>query len=175
MKHKFFIIEGPDRTGKTTLANFIREYINVRSCATYFHCDFSPALSMAMYDYQHSVVKNMEVNYNMGNSVIIDRLWPSNVVYRAAVDNQPAFDWNEMQALLRKLGAVYIFADCDSCFSRHAADKDDRHPYTDEQYRRIVNGYRDLYQSMTITDNVIKYDLDIYQGRTEGFMPLLGL
>lgn len=172
---KFFIIEGPDRTGKTTLAHFIKEHINISRCATYFHCDFTPLLAQAMYDYQCSVVKNMEVNHRMGNSIIIDRLWPSNEVYRKVVDNQQPCDWTEMRELLRKIGVVYIFADCESCFERHKADKDPAHPYDDTKYRAIVQGYRDLYQELSVTDNCIRYDLDVWMGKTEEFMGALGL
>lgn len=174
MNPKFFIIEGPDRTGKTTLAHFLKEYINVRSSATYFHCDFTPTLAYAMYDYQCSVVKNMELNFRMGNSIIIDRLWPSNIIYRDAIDNQQPCDWTEMKDLLRNLGAVYIFADCDSCFDRHKADMDPAHPYNDTQYRKVVQGYRDLYETLSITDQCIRYDLDIYQNKIEPFMRILG-
>lgn len=174
-KPKVFIIEGPDRTGKTTLARAIAEYVNVRRCVTYWHCDFTKKLALAMEDYQYSVIKNLETNFTLGNTIIIDRLWPSNVVYREVLDNQPAVDWEPMKSLLRQLGAVYVFTDCASGLARHAADKDPAHAYTDEQYRAITHRYRQLYAALTYTDNCIRYDLDVYQDKLESFFPLLGL
>jgi len=74
---RLFIIEGPDCSGKTTLAKRIAMMRN----AMYIHATGSGKLFAAMLDYHLSIVKNASINLSNGHDVVLDRLWPSEYVY----------------------------------------------------------------------------------------------
>lgn len=164
MSSRLFIIEGPDCTGKTTLARFMLNYLTQKQRHVfYFHATHTPSLSNAQHDYQMSILRNA-IDYIKltGGYAIIDRLWPSNTCYGGVLKNQDVFDPKEIRDLIRNNLGCYIFADCESCVERHEQEKDDGHPYDAEQYDKIREAYWRLSAELTRSKDecVFYYNMD---------------
>lgn len=70
------LLEGPDGSGKTTLANHFIE----KHGAEYFHCTWSPQLENDMYNYI-TMTLEAAISASKGNLVVLDRNWISEFVY----------------------------------------------------------------------------------------------
>lgn len=160
---RFFVLEGPDATGKTTAGKALRAYIQkiYDARAIYYHCDANKSLLQCMKAYQTTVVENMlQTMEENETSIILDRAWPSNIVYGKVFNNQEVVDWTVMKNALRAFGVTYIFTECDSCVARHRENRDPKHPYDDTPYLKVVHEYKLLRQELALTDNVVVYDID---------------
>ena len=158
-KKYFYILEGPDRAGKSTLAAKISKHLAIRTSVVAFHMTYTHKLGKCMGDYQNNVYDNLIWSHlELDLSVVMDRSWISNQVYGSVVNPQEMCDWTDIQLRLRNLGAVYILCDTPHILSLHEEDKDERHAYDEDQFRQIVNRYRSLREDLAITDNVIPYD-----------------
>ena len=100
------VLEGPDGTGKTTLAKKLAEKYDVE----YIHCTWSEEIDQDIPGYFTSVIDKAE-KLSKDKLVIIDRLWLSEHVY--AKTFRDANKWksfivgNECMLRLDKLGAIY--------------------------------------------------------------------
>lgn len=176
MNPKFFILEGPDRSGKSTLARFIAQHLNIRTNVVEFHMDFNKKLASAMFEYQTSVLNNLIRNFEQHHcSIVLDRCWISNYVYGLALDNQEVHDWTHLRATLLNLGAVYIMCDCESAFDRQIKQPDPQHPYDEVEFREIITLYRTAPHDLLYNDNVVRYDLDVHGNDLNKFMQELGI
>lgn len=154
------IIEGPDCSGKTSLAKFIANKLN----AAYFHSTYTPALSgQAQLDHLEQNLKNAEVCLTTsGLDVVMDRHWPSEHVYGKVLRNDlPKVAW--FFSHCTQLRVCYIFCLGEECKARHAENANPSHPYTDLQYNEIYNEYERLADAMLHTnENVWVYSIDIH-------------
>lgn len=160
MKPRVIVLEGADRCGKTTLAKKIADHYH----AFYWHMTCTSKLAEAMHDYQMNAIENIRTNVvEFAKTVVIDRHWPSEVVYGEVMRGRNFRESGELfhQALV-DLDVIYIFCFSREALKRHAEDRDPTHPYTDEQYNRIYNGYADLYAQLQekYPNRVIGYHLE---------------
>ncbi|MFA5377443.1 MAG: hypothetical protein WC455_16950 [Dehalococcoidia bacterium] len=102
------IIEGPDCTGKTTLCNELR-----RICpdALYIHATY-PYENTADVRVYHLGLLRRAMMAGERRLVLLDRLWPSELVYGAVHRGGPQHLGYEMSLdrLVRKVAGIYVFA-----------------------------------------------------------------
>lgn len=155
------VLEGPDCSGKTTLAKAIAHYFG----GVYFHCNYTESLGHAMGDYQENVLDNAVYAINRGQIWAIDRHWPSEVVYSSvfrpnmyetAVQNGSDFD-----QIIKQVGGLYIFCDDSDVEERHAKQQDPAHPYDAQSFHRVCEGYRELFDRMH-EDWVVRYNMQVH-------------
>lgn len=158
MREPFVIIEGPDCTGKTTLARYLAERLN----GWMFHATAQKNLVIAMDDYQANILDNVDTQlHELNRSVILDRHWPSEVVYGAVFrpGNPNTFSPSRHETRCRAWKAIYVMCDRADVVDAHAEDMDEDHPYDVEAFKRVVEGYRELRAKMIQAGMcVIDYD-----------------
>lgn len=157
---KLIIIEGPDRTGKTTLGKyFVKRLYDRGQNAVYLKAVYTARLASAMFDYQTNLLDIAQWNIeNTDSRVIIDRHWPSNAIYGTICNNQIVFQTGSFQDRIEKLGGIYIFADTDACEEANAREPDLRNPTTSDQFIRVRDAYKGLAEMLARTHNVYKFD-----------------
>jgi thymidylate kinase len=168
------VLDGPDCCGKTTLANELIKNHGAR----YVHATYRFGKTMFAY---HTAVMRKALRLSQDHLVIVDRLWPSEIVYgtvfregfaygkEAHSDNPWSHGWSMFDAVLRKHAAIYVFClpqDINMSVERHAKHKDPAHPYPDEGYRLVCQRYLDLHSYLTST--VDRCDILQYRIEQEG-------
>ena len=158
-KPQLFIIEGPDCSGKTALAKFIANKLNV----AYMHSN------------NHTITENnlkcARINLTVsGLDVVMDRCWPSEQIY-AQVLGRPTNPTSEQFATCVELKAIYIFCLGEECKARHAEHADKNHPYTDAQYNEIYFEYEKLANKMIDDDlKVWIYSIETHGANMQEFL-----
>jgi thymidylate kinase len=160
---RLFIIEGPDNCGKSTLAQAIANRFN----AVYWRLTSGQGLCehAAMRLYQSNALDNAEVNIKAGRSVVLDRHWPSDQVYGTVLRGKPSIDGELLAAVelqCRSMNVVYINCWRDNATLEHAKQKDPDHPYEDEVYTKVVDGYQELFDELGKKAMVVPYYLDSF-------------
>jgi thymidylate kinase len=153
------IIEGPDGTGKTTLA----KWIAANQDGFYFHCDGNVPIFGAMREYMTNILDNIEWNLKY-NSVIknyvFDRFWPSEWVHAPILRPHNPIDWIlDIDLRMEKLGTVYVMCACDVASRTYEQSEASQKPYTIMTYENITKGYKQLRDYMQkSTQMVVDYD-----------------
>lgn len=167
MSTKFIIIEGPDSSGKTTLAKYVAQTLTRRAKpATYFHLDYSPKLAAAIQDYMESVHQNLLWSWEHLNlNVVMDRGWPTEAVYALGLNDtvrQVAFKANVLRDMVKRAQPVYIYCQCTSSLGRHQQEKKDSYQYSMLDYQRISHTYDQWWLNMRRNpgEQHFVYDLD---------------
>lgn len=143
MKHKLLIIEGPDCSGKTTLAKYLAHSFG----GAYFKMTRTSQLqgTLLMYDYMRTMQAAIEWNLQNGLVVVLDRCWISEFVYsRVMRETQHVYwkaYWPELERHIASMGGLYIFANRNDVVQAHRAQMSPDHPYTEEQFHDIIHGY----------------------------------
>lgn len=142
------ILEGPDCSGKTTLGKYLARWVN----GVYFHCTYTEKLGIAMRDYQMNVLANAMEGIKNGQVWVIDRLWPSEVVYSSVFRphmHADALDTaQELHTIIGEVDATYVYCSDSDVIKRHAAQQDPDHPYDEDKFQEVVQGYEDLFAQM---------------------------
>lgn len=99
------VLEGPDCTGKSTLAKAIVDEFN----GVYYHATWSKDLDRVMWDY-HLGLLNQAVESSKSRVVVIDRLWLSEVVYARVYrgGSKIPHEGRMLDRILRIHGAVNV-------------------------------------------------------------------
>lgn len=167
MINRFIIIEGADNTGKTTLGRFIaNRWSSILHHPTiYFHHNRTELLSRAMYDYMYSVMENLLWCYKeLGQSVVLDRSWPSELMYGAVIgppERLVEFNYGRLRQMLAETNHLYVLADCQSGMVRHLEDHNHGHSlYSPKEYIDIREKYHEWANRMRKLEKVELYDLD---------------
>lgn len=147
---RLIIIEGPDCVGKTTLtqnlARILRqEYMRV---TVTMHTTYTKALAPGMGDYQVALFKDIAANLQAGYRVILDRSWPSDVVYRPILRPKSEDFSTKIKLLAEQFRPTYLFLERTDVIEAHSENKDAAHPYTKRQFTKIVKAYKALAESM---------------------------
>lgn len=164
MRPRIIIVEGPDNTGKSTLAKKIAKYFNM----PYWHMTSGPGLQEkdAMALYQRDALKNAYHAVETANGIVFDRHWVSDHVYGNVLRDGPALPEGEMLTLSIEHDFLYIFCDRQDhiIHDAHEANQDPDHPYDREQYAQIVEEYRQMrffLEESLPKDRVLFYDMDL--------------
>lgn len=143
MKHKLLILEGPDCSGKTTLA----KYLSREFRAAYFKMTRTAELqgTLLMYDYMRTMQAAIQWNLQNGLMVVLDRCWISEYVY-SRVMRETEFTywrayWPELDRHIQSMGGLYIFAERSGVIQAHRENVNHDHPYNDEDFRDITKAY----------------------------------
>ena len=156
-----YILEGPDRCGKTTLGKAIATKLK----GNYIHASGHKSLMPGMTAFHSGILDIAEWAQKQGISTVIDRLWVSEMVYgellRPKDPGHVNYKVDQFRIRCSKLGVTYIFCMTKDAVSRHAMDRDHEHAYTDSQFKQIVEGYTYIRDIMsTGLEKVISYDFE---------------
>jgi hypothetical protein len=104
MKYPVFVLEGADCTGKSTMA----EVLVRKTGAHYIHSTYRWKGRMGAY---HWAQLRKAVRLAETKPVVMDRWWPSEVVYGNVYRNGPekGYDWRELHHYADLLGFSYTF------------------------------------------------------------------
>lgn len=155
---KLIILEGPDGAGKSTLGRVLAKHFG----GMFFHCTATKTLIPAMRDYQLNVLENVYENIAFGRTVVLDRFWPSEMIYGGVLrpDNPHGFLWKELEEACNKLDAFYVICNCESALARHKETKDPAHPYEDSIYAKIHREYVCFWNASKHLPQFMNYDMD---------------
>lgn len=151
MKNGLIILEGPDQSGKTTLA---KQFVRHGVC--YMHCINLP--NEFLTKYHDGVLQDacISAQYNI---VVLDRHWPSRLIYQNNLESRRHADFilNDY-----KIKPIYIFCLTDKCLELHKKNKDPDHPYHDVEFKRVYREYGALYLAMKskYPDHVELFDME---------------
>lgn len=136
-------LEGADGTGKSTLAKVFRKKLGAE---TYLHAGCKYVKRMHVYHTAilRQAVHKVEVT---GKPVILDRWWPSELVYAAVF--RKGSKWplmgRMMDRVFARYGGVYVICLADPGHDRRFEElKRERYEMFDDM-RRVVTGYEQLY------------------------------
>lgn len=167
---KLVILEGPDGVGKSTLGRWLAK----RFDGFYFHATATKALIPAMRDYQINMMENIEENARMGKCTIMDRFWPSELIYGSVFrpDNPHGFSYREIEVRCDDLDALYVVCNSQTAIARHeAGHKDLKHPYDDTSFRKVCERYRAFYEDNQQELDFIHYTMEL-EGANESALEL---
>lgn len=146
-----FIVEGPDCSGKTSLCAAIARLKQ----AAYIHSSGDRAFHPIMGKYHETILDVVEKNLAHGQHVVLDRFWPSELVYgtllRPTVSDR-AYDYRSILRRLRGMSVVYVFCGDPGMAARHKEQQDPSHPYDEGTYTSICGEYRNLELQMKNTE-----------------------
>ena len=138
------VIEGPDGAGKSTLA----EHLSYGRKVKKIHMTYRQKNNM--FNYQLAALSLAERWVGQGYTVVIDRHWPSELVYGKVC--RGGSRWPHMSRMmdrvLRKIGVCYVMClpgTVDELVENHKKLIDDDHPYDDQQYKLIAASYKKLW------------------------------
>ena len=173
MRPKLVILEGPDGSGKSTLGRHLAKLWG----GFYFHCTATRTLIPAMRDYQVNVMKNVEENLAIGRIVILDRFWPSEMIYGGVLrpGNMHGFSWQEIRDRCLPLDPMYVVCNCESAIARHMVEKDPDHPYEDSQYAKIHREYVAFWLASRHLPNFMNYDMDSMGHDLDSYASLINI
>ena len=141
--NKFFIIEGPDCSGKTSLAKAMCLQLN----GVYWHSSGKKSLHRCMQDYHTTVLDSIEQNLDLGRVVVLDRHWPTEFVYATVLRPNllGQYDFRVMTKRTEEMGATYIFCGDDEVQQRHRLLHTGMdHHYDAGTFAAICGEYRSL-------------------------------
>lgn len=165
-RYPIFVLDGPDGTGKTTLANGLREYLGAR----YIHLTYRFKDKMHLY---HGAAIRLAARLAERQPVILDRWWPSEIVYAEAYRGGSKFTKHYflLEHVATQLGVTYVIClpkDRERYLQHYEVLKGEREEMYDEGLNRVYDGYDWLMdQYFSYRENVIRYDMFRYYQENE--------
>lgn len=147
-KAPIIIIEGPDFSGKSTLARH---------------------LSSLGYFYLHSSYESLRswrrtFSANIGKPMVLDRCWISERVYGPVLrPNGDPNSWVQDRILVDRHDPIYIFCHRPFEASFEAQKKDTDHPYGKRAFKKIHAAYGQLFNEFT-GDAFLKDRTHLFEG-----------
>lgn len=141
----------------------------------YFHATATKTLIPAMRDYQQNLLESIQENVVAGRTIIMDRFWPSELVYGAVFrpDNPHGFSYTELEDACSRLGAMYVCCFADDAVARHKSIKDPKHPYDDSSFAKVYALYEEFYQNKKHLHEYMRYDLEKWRDNMRDFGKLI--
>jgi len=158
---KLIILEGPDGSGKTTLAETLQRItkgVVLHGASMGDAPGIRPDNEKIMMNFHDTLIAIAERNLAFGHWVILDRLWLSHIEYGLAKGTLTPIRALEYQDhFVKKLArqACYVFCLDPECIRIHRENLDPEHPYDDEYMRMVLQGYAQTYtlwESLTNSD-----------------------
>lgn len=156
--YPIFVIEGPDGAGKTSLSDTLKEYLGAR----YIHLTYRHKDKMHLY---HGAALRYAARLAQKQPVIIDRWWPSEIVYADAYRGGSNFAkyYLLFEHIANKNGLVYIMClpeDREKYLDHYNVLKGKRVEMYDEGMSRVYDGYNEMYRHyLGLKENVCRYDM----------------
>lgn len=154
-----FVIDGVDASGKTTLAMCMAHKLNCQ----YIHHTFKKHWSQR-YLFEHHL--DFVWTYNEEEHMVIDRSWPSNIIYGKVFRNNDHEVNNPMiKKVLRILGCTYIFAIPEpilwkELFEKMCEEREEMYAHHFEKLSQVYDEYVTLSSDMFMNEpNCYKYDM----------------
>lgn len=156
---KLIIVEGPDSSGKSTLAKFIALHMP----AMYIHATGHKSLHVAMQAYHESLLCSSVVNLKNGHNVVMDRFWPSEHVYGQVLRPCTSAMNYKLATVVEAVDAhpdvTYIFCMDPLIQARYKEEHvNTDHQYTESEFAAIVGEYRVLREEF-IHPKILDYSL----------------
>lgn len=156
--YPIFVFEGPDGAGKTSLAEELKKYVGAR----YIHLTYRWTDKMNLY---HAAAIRYAARLAETQPVIIDRWWPSEIIYAEAYRGGSSFikHYFMLEHIATQLGVTYVWCQPEDR-ERYLAHYDVLRNTRDEMYEsgmsKVYDGYADFYKNyMAYKENVATYDL----------------
>lgn len=151
--HPIFVLEGPDGAGKTSLAKALVDLTGAR----YIHLTYRFPDKMHLY---HTAALRMCMRLSMKSPVVLDRWWPSEIVYADAYRGGSKFTkyYFMLEHVANEIGLVYAMClpdDKKRYIEHYNVLKSKRAEMYDEGLDRVYDGYRDIY------DNYLRYKMNV--------------
>lgn len=165
------IVEGPDCTGKTSLAKFIARTLQ----ACYIHSSGKVPLHLAMWDYHQSILDGVEFTLeHCHTSVVLDRHWPSEWTYgkllRPVTHQLSQYDFGQMFERIQQSDPLYIFCHGTPASRERMIGHADDHSYPTSDYDMVAGEYRILMTELQGRARVKSYSIEINGHDIEQFM-----
>lgn len=156
--HPIFVVEGPDGAGKTSLCDKLKEVAGAR----YIHLTYRHKDKMHLY---HGAALRYAVRLAQKQPVIIDRWWPSEIVYADAYRGGSKFAkyYLLFEHIATANGLVYVVCLPDGrerYLEHYNVLKGKRAEMYDEGMHRVYDGYVEMYNHyLGLKENVCRYDM----------------
>jgi thymidylate kinase len=160
-KHPIFVLDGPDGTGKTTLAEGLVDCLG----AKYIHLTYRFKDKMHLY---HGAAIRLCARLAEHQPVVLDRWWISEIVYAEAYRGGSKFTKHYflLEHVATQLGVTYVIClpkDRERYLQHYEVLKDQRQEMYDEGLNRVYDGYDwFMNQYFAYRENVIRYDMFRY-------------
>lgn len=157
-RYPIIVLEGPDGAGKTSLAMALKEYLGAR----YIHLTYRWKDRMHLY---HGAAIRYAARLAAHQPVIIDRWWPSEIVYADAYRGGSNFAkyYLLLEHIANNIGVVYVMClprDRERYLTHYNKLKNEREEMYDEGLERVYDGYETMFRHyLGLKENVCRYDL----------------
>lgn len=153
-----YLLEGPDGTGKTTLAkNIVNDSINHKRTCLFVHCtNTSQDKTVTVEDGYKRLKEDLEKYRKLDYDVVLDRAWISNIVYTEVYEPGKEHVSNELaEELAKAVDKVIVCLPANKekyieHFKKLANQRE-------EAYTADMDKIYDLFNSFA--DRYIRYDL----------------
>lgn len=156
--YPIFVLEGPDGSGKSTLAMALKQYLGAR----YIHLTYRFKDKMHLY---HGAAIRLAARLAENQPVILDRHWPSEIVYADAYRGGSKFTKHYflLEYVAQQLGVTYVIClpnDRERYLRHYEELKGQRQEMFDEGLNRVYDGYEWLLNNyLMYRENVMRYDM----------------
>jgi thymidylate kinase len=163
-KYPIFVVEGPDGAGKTSLCEALKQVASYRYSTNvgYIHLTYRWKDRMHLY---HTAALHYAARLSRHQPVIVDRWWPSEIVYADAYRGGSKFvkHYFRLEHAATLMGLTYVLC-LPADRERYLAHFDELKNKRDEMYlegmQRVYDGYAELYRDyLSLRNNVITYDM----------------
>lgn len=141
------ILDGPDASGKTTLANYLVQHFG----ALYTHLSYIPG-RVEMFSAQIAALEQAYEASAKGKLFVIDRHWPSDNIYAEVYRGGSTLSLQArmLDRIAMKLGAVYVLAfpgsiDTACAMHRQTAEAGREMYESDDRIRKVAELYHNLW------------------------------
>jgi thymidylate kinase len=160
------IIEGPDFTGKSRLA---QELARVQH-SFYWHSTATKALRPGLADYHMNIARNMVSNSPGNKQLVLDRFWPSEICYGPVFGRDLTEYISKLRPIVEfaeSLFPVYVFCSARDTVKRFAEHNDEHvdpmHDMDEIDYMNISANYYGLAGAMMDAGyTVVWYDYELH-------------